>query len=294
MNVGFVGLGAMGSVMAVNLVRAGHTVQVWNRSPAPVRVLVDAGAEAAPDLDAVVRNEVVISMLADDTAVDALLLRPELLAAATAGGAQVHVNMATVSIALARRAAALHAEHGVGYVAAPVLGRPEAAAAAKLNILAAGEPKLVDRVAPLLDAMGQRTWRLGDEPHQANATKITINLMLACAVGTLAEACALAEANGVAPTDLVDVATSTLFAGAAYAGYGALVSQRRYEPAGFRLRHGLKDVNLALDAGSDAHVPLPLGSVLRDAFLDAVAHGDADRDWAAVAEVARRRAGLPT
>lgn len=289
MNIGFVGLGAMGSAMATNLVRAGHTVRVWNRSHAPVQTLVDAGAQAAPDLDAVVRNEIVISMLADDTAVDALFLRPELLAAASA---EVHVNMATVSIALARRAAALHAAHGVGYVAAPVLGRPDAAAAAKLSILAAGEPTSLDRVAPLLDALGQRTWRLGDEPYQANATKITMNFMLACAIGTLGEACALAEANGVNPTDLVDVATSTLFAGPAYAGYGALVSQRRYEPAGFRLRHGLKDVNLALEAGLDSHVPLPLGSVLRDAFVDAIAHGDADRDWAAVAEVARRRAGL--
>ena len=291
MNVGFVGLGGMGSAMATNLVRAGHHVQVWNRSHVPVQALVHAGAHAAPDLEAVFRNDVVISMLADDAAVDALLLQPALLAGATA---EVHVNMATVSIALARRAAGLHAEHRVGYLAAPVLGRPDAAAAAKLNILAAGDPKLVDLVAPLLDALGQRTWRLGDEPHQANTTKITINFMLACAIGTLAEACALAEANGVDPVALVEVATSTLFASTAYTGYGASVSQRRYEPAGFRLRHGLKDVNLALDAGADAHVPLPLGSVLRDAFLDAMAHGDADRDWAAVAEVARRRAGLPT
>lgn len=291
MNVGFVGLGGMGSAMATNLVHAGHHVQVWNRSHVPVQALVHVGAHAAPDLKAVFRNEVVISMLADDAAFEGLLLRPELLAGATA---EVHVNMATVSIALARRAAELHAEHQVGYVAAPVLGRPDAAAAAKLNILAAGDPKLTDRVMPLLEALGQRVWHLGDEPHQASATKISINLMLACAIGSLAEACALAEANGVDPTDLVEVATSTLFAGPAYTGYGASVARRRYEPAGFRLRLGLKDVNLALEAGGNTHVPLPLGSVLRDAFLDAIAHGDADKDWAAVAEVARRRAGLPT
>nr|MDT0664038.1 NAD(P)-dependent oxidoreductase [Micromonospora sp. DSM 115978] len=196
MNVGFIGLGGMGSAMATNLVRAGHRVQVWNRSHVPVQALVHAGAHPAPDLEAVFRNEVVVSMLADDAAVDSLLLRPELLADATA---KVHVNMATVSIALARRAAGLHAEHGIGYVAAPVLGRPDAAAAAKLNVLAAGDPRSVERVTDLFDVIGQRTWRLGDEPHQANAAKITINFMLACAIGTLAEACALAEANGVDP-----------------------------------------------------------------------------------------------
>ncbi|MET9398849.1 NAD-binding protein [Kitasatospora sp. NPDC002965] len=141
--------------------------------------------------------------------------------------------------------------------------------------------------------MGRRTWHFGDRPVQANAAKISTNFLLACAIESLAEACSLAEANGVRPTDLVEMLTGTLFPGPAYTGYGSMVAERRYEPAGFRLPLGLKDVDLALTAGAAAHVPLPFGSVLRDAFLDALAHGDGEKDWAAVAAVARRRAGLP-
>lgn len=291
LTVGFVGLGTMGRPMAANLVRAGHAVQVWNRSQEPVRALVGEGATAAPDLDAVFANEVVVSMLADDAAVDSLLLDPGLLAR---GKASVHVNMATVSLKLAGRAAALHAEHGVGYLAAPVIGRAEAAEAGKLNILTAGDGALIARVQPLFDAMGQRTWPLGDDPAQANAAKIAVNYALACAIESIAEAGALAEANGVAPADLVEILTGTLFPGVAYGGYGAAIAQQRYEPAGFRLALGLKDVNLALTAGGDAHVPLPFGSALRDVFLDAVAHDAGDLDWAAIATVSRRRANLPT
>jgi len=288
--VGFVGLGAMGRGMAANLLRAGFQVQVWNRSPEPVRALAEQGATAAADLGEIFANEVVVSMLPDDATVDAVLHDPALLAAARAS---VHVNMATVSLELARRATVLHAEHGVGYVAAPVLGRPPVAAAGELNILAAGPAALLDRVEPLFAAMGRRTWRLGEEPAQANTAKISSNFLLACAIESLAEACSLAEANGVRPTDLVEMLTGTLFPGPVYSGYGAMVAERRYDPAGFRLTLGLKDVNLALTAGAETHVPLPFGSVLRDAFLDAIAHGDADRDWSAVAEAARRRAGLP-
>lgn len=287
--VGFVGLGAMGSAMAATLLGAGHRVQVWNRSPEPAEALVARGARPAADLDAVYANEVVISMLADDRAVESLLLDPALLARAAA---TVHVNMATVSVPLARRAAELHARHGVGYLSAPVLGRSEVAAAGKLNILAGGDPALIDRVQPLFDAMGQRTWRLGDQPHHANTVKIAGNFLIASAIESLAEASALAEASGVQPAHLVEVMASSLFPGPVYGGYGGMIAERRYEPAGFRLALGLKDVNLALAAGADAQVPLPVAGVLRDAFIDALAHGDADRDWSAVAEAARRRAGL--
>ncbi|WP_371480528.1 NAD(P)-dependent oxidoreductase [Kitasatospora sp. NBC_00315] len=290
MSVGFVGLGAMGRGMAGSLVRAGHRVRVWNRSPEPVRELVAGGATAADGPADVFACDVVVSMLANDDAVEGLLLDPELLAAARAS---VHVNMATISVELAERAAALHAEHGVGYVAAPVLGRPEVAAAGELNILVAGEAALLERVSPLLTAMGRRTWHFGDRPVLANTAKISANFLLACAIESLAEACSLAEANGVRPTDLVEMLVGTLFPGPVYSGYGSMVAERRYEPAGFRLPLGLKDVNLALTAGAAANVPLPFGSVLRDAFLDALAHGDGDKDWAAVAAVSRRRAGLP-
>ncbi|MFD0259242.1 NAD(P)-dependent oxidoreductase [Kitasatospora indigofera] len=290
MTVGFVGLGAMGRGMAASLLAAGHPVRVWNRSPGPVQELVAKGATAAAGLDEVYDSEAVVSMLPDDRTVEALLLDGALLAGARAG---VHVNMATVSAALAERATALHAEHGIGYVAAPVLGRPGVAAAGELNILAAGEAAQLERVGPLLAAMGRRTWHFGDRPVQANTAKISANFLLACAIESMAEACTLAEANGVRPTDLIEMLTGTLFPGPVYSGYGAMVAERRYEPAGFRLPLGLKDVGLALAAGEARNVPLPFGSVLRDAFLDALAHGDADKDWAAVAAVARRRAGLP-
>lgn len=290
MTVGFVGLGAMGQGMAASLLRAGHPVRVWNRSPGPVAALVAQGAQAADGPADAFAAEAVVSMLADDAAVERLLLDPALLAGARA---TVHVNMATVSVALAERAEALHAEHGIGYVAAPVLGRPPVAAAGELNILAAGAPEALARAEPLLAAMGRRTWHFGASPSQANTAKISTNFLLACAIESMAEACSLAEANGVRPTDLVEMLTGTLFPGPVYSGYGAMVAERRYEPAGFKLPLGLKDVDLALTAGAAARVPLPFGSVLRDAFLDALAHGDGEKDWAAVAAVARRRAGLP-
>ncbi|MEV7924370.1 NAD(P)-dependent oxidoreductase [Kitasatospora sp. NPDC088779] len=288
--IGFVGLGAMGRGMAGSLLRAGHAVRVWNRSPEPVAALVAEGAEAAGTLAEVYAADTVVSMLANDEAVERLLLDPALLAGAAT---TLHVNMASISVGLAERAEALHAEHGIGYLAAPVLGRPPVAAAGRLNILTAGAPELLARAEPLFAAMGEHTWHFGASPRQANTAKISTNFLLACAIESMAEACSLAEAHGVRPTDLVEMFTGTLFPGPVYSGYGAMVAERRYEPAGFRLPLGLKDVGLALEAGAARNVPLPFGGILRDAFLDALAHGDADKDWAAVAAVARRRAGLP-
>ncbi|MCX4745461.1 NAD(P)-dependent oxidoreductase [Kitasatospora sp. NBC_01287] len=287
MNVGFIGLGAMGREMAAQLLKAGHRVRVWNRSPEPVAALVELGAEAAATPAAALSGEVLISMLADDAAVADLLLDEVLLASAAVA---VHVNMATVSPELARRAAELHQRHGIGYVAAPVLGRTDVAAAGNLNILAAGEAALLDRVAPLFEAIGRHTYRLGERPELANVAKISANFLLVSAVEALAEATALAEANGLAAADLLEVLTGTVFPGPVYAGYGSMIAERRYDPA-FRLALGLKDVNLALDAGTAAHVPLPIASVLRDALLDGIAHGEGELDLAALGETARRRAG---
>ncbi|MFJ7904570.1 NAD(P)-dependent oxidoreductase [Streptomyces sp. NPDC096198] len=291
MTVGFVGLGAMGQGMAASLVRAGHRVRVWNRSPQPVAALAEQGAEAADGLPEVFAADVVVSMLASDDIVDQLLLDPALLAGATAS---VHMNMATVSPELTDRAEDLHREHGIGYVATPVIGRPPVAAAGELNILAAGDPALLERVEPLLAAMGRHTWNFGERPRAALIAKISVNFLLACAIEATAEACTLADANGVRPADLVELLTGTLFPGPVYGGYGPMVAERRYEPAGFRLPLGLKDVTLALSTGAAANVALPFGSVLRDTFLDALAHGDADKDWAVITDVSRRRAGLPT
>jgi 3-hydroxyisobutyrate dehydrogenase-like beta-hydroxyacid dehydrogenase len=180
----------------------------------------------------------------------------------------------------------------VGYVAAPVFGRPEAAAAGQLSIVAAGDGAVIDAVQPLLDAIGQRTWRVGTDPSQASALKLAGNFMIASAIETLAEAAVMVERHGLPPAKLLEVLTSTLFAAPVYKNYGAMVVERRYEPAAFRLALGLKDVRLLLEAGEAARTPMPLAGLLRDHLLEAVAQGDGDRDWAALAEVARRHAGL--
>lgn len=290
MDVGFIGLGGMGRPMVANLIKAGHTVRVWNRSPEPVAASVADGAADAGSLTEVWRADVVISMLADDASVRAVLLDDALLAGARAS---IHVNMATVSVGLAREAAELHAAHGIGYVSAPVLGRIEVAAAGRLNILASGPAALLARVEPLFAAMGQRTWPLGDGPEQAVIAKISANFMIASAIEAMGEAAALTEAYGVDPGSLVDLLTNSIFPGVVYTAYGNMIKERRYEPANFRVPLGLKDVTLGLTAGFDARVPMPFAGVLRDQFLDAIAHGDADKDWGAVAEVSRRRANLP-
>jgi 3-hydroxyisobutyrate dehydrogenase-like beta-hydroxyacid dehydrogenase len=289
MEIGFIGLGAMGRAMASRLLSAGHRLRVWNRSPGPARDLAAEGAQAVGTPAEAFRGDVAITMLADDGAYRSVGLAGPVLDQAPHG--MIHLNMATVSVELTRELAAAHAERGLPYVAAPVFGRAEVAAAGKLTIVAAGPEEALDRAAPLLDAMGQRTWRLGPEPTQAAATKIAGNFMIASAIEAISEATTLAARHGVPPETLLDLLTSSLFAAPVYKNYGAIIAGRKYQPPGFRLALGLKDIRLALAAGEAARVPLPFASVLRDAFLEAVAHGDGDLDWAAVAEVARRRAG---
>ncbi len=290
MDVGFIGLGGMGRAMAANLIKAGHSLKVWNRSPQAAKDLVAAGATAAQTPAEAFASDAVITMLADDAAVRETILHQGALDGARDG--MVHVSMATISVALAQELAAFHKQRGIAYVAAPVFGRPEAAQAAMLNIVAAGEGAALARVQPLFDAMGQKTWPLGAEPHRANAVKLAGNFMIAAAIEAMGEATALGRAHGVSSADLLDILTNTLFASPVYKGYGAQIAAARYEPAGFKLRLGLKDVRLGLEAGDAAHVPMPFGSVLRDNFLAAVAQGDGEKDWSALADVAHRRAGL--
>jgi len=194
-------------------------------------------------------------------------------------------------VELARELAVLHAERGVAYVAAPVLGREDAAAAGRLNILAAGDDKAIARVQPLLDVLGQRTWRFGEEPAQANAVKLAANFCIASAIGSLAEAAALVRGHGIAAAQLIELLGETLFAAPVYRIYGGLIAERRYRPAGFATTLGRKDVDLALQAAGARGVPMPLAELLRDALDEAIAHGDGDADWAVLAEVAARRAG---
>jgi 3-hydroxyisobutyrate dehydrogenase-like beta-hydroxyacid dehydrogenase len=288
MDIGFIGLGEMGSAIVANLLKAGHRVRVWNRTPERAQPLAAAGAQVVATPADAFAGDAVVSMLADDAAVRDVF-DAALLAAAPRG--LVHVNMATISVALAAQLARVHAERGLHYVAAPVLGRPDAALAAKLTIVAAGDAEAIDRVQPLFDAVGQRTWRIGALPQQANVMKLAANFMLASAVETLGEAAALLSGHGVSMRDFLDVVTGGPFPGPVYSGYGAMIAEQRYEPALFKARLGLKDVRLALAAADEVSAPMPVASVVRDSLIEAVAHGDGERDFAVLGRVAARRAG---
>jgi len=290
MQVGFIGLGAMGKGMAANLVDAGHEVVVWNRSPEPCELLRERGAKVADSADEAARCGVVMSMLSDDAAVREVILDGGVLDALPKDG--VHLNHATISVRLANELAEAHRERGVHYLAAPVFGRPDMAAAGKLNVVCAGDAGAITRVQPLLDAVGQRTWPLGADPVRASVAKIAGNFMLASAIESMAEASTLVRAHGIEAGDFLAVMTQTLFAAPAYQGYGKLIAESRFEPAGFPARLGFKDVGLALQAGDDARVPLPFANVVRQALLEALAAGGGDKDWASLAEVAAGRAHL--
>ncbi|PLZ00715.1 oxidoreductase [Burkholderia sp. WAC0059] len=288
MDIGFIGLGEMGTAMVENMLKAGHRVRVWNRSPQRAQPLVAAGAEiVATPLEAFA-GDAVFSMLADDAALHEVI-DARLLEQAPRG--IVHVNMATISVALASELARVHAERGLHYVAAPVLGRPDVARAAKLTIVAAGAAEAIDRVQPVLDAIGHKTWRIGSLPQQANVMKLASNFMLASAVETLSEASAFLSGHGVAMRDFLDVVTSGPFPGPVYSGYGGMIAEQRYEPALFKARLGLKDVRLALAAADAVSTPMPVASAVHDSLLEAVAQGDGDLDFAVLGKVAARRAG---
>lgn len=289
MDIGFIGLGGMGAAMARNALKAGHAVRVWNRSPEPARALAEAGATVVATAAEAFTGDAVFSMLADDAALRAVLIDDDLLARVPKG--TIHVNMATISVALCQELTALHAARGLVYVAAPVLGRPDVAAAGKLNIVAAGPDAAIARVQPVFDVIGQKTWRVGAEPYQANVFKLGANFMLAAAIETTGEAAALMTGHGIDPHAFLDVISNTLFPGPVYQGYGRMIAEGRYEPALFKARLGLKDVRLALAAAEAVNTPLPVASVVRDNLIDALAHGDGEKDFAVLGQVAARRAG---
>lgn len=280
MKVGFLGLGSMGSAMAANIQKTGNSLMVWNRSADKTKDLADAGATVASTPKDLAGCEVVFAMLANDDATRESIVGSGLLAALPRTA--TIVNCGTISIALARELTDACVQSGVGYVAAPVLGRPDAAAAAKLNVIVAGAPERVTHVGSLLDAIGQKTWHVGNEPAQANTAKIGANFLIASAIGAMGEAFALAKGNGLDPKELYEVVTNTLFAAPAYKNYGAQILEQRFEPAGFQLKLGRKDVGLALSAGESAHANLPLASALAGAFDAAIAAGDGEKDWSAV------------
>lgn len=287
MNVSMIGLGAMGAAMVRNLLAKGVTVTVWNRSRAIVDALAAEGAIPAADVDEAFKADIVLSMLAHDQAVKDVLLDSGVLARARKG--VVHVNLATISTALAGELAALHAELGLGYVAAPVFGRPPVAQDGGLNVLAAGAPDAVATAMPVLEQLAAKVWPLGEDPVRANALKLAGNFMIVSAIESMGEAVALGEAYGVPAPELLDMLSSTLFAAPIYKIYGAMIAERRYTPPGFAAELGLKDVRLVLDAAEAKGLSMPQAD-LAEASLEMLLGGDdKDLDLAALAEVARGR-----
>ncbi len=279
--VGFLGLGSMGQAMARRLLEAGHDVVVWNRSAEPRAELSESGATAVETPAEALAVDLSVSMLANDDAADSVLSADNL-----PSDRIVHANMASVSPAMAASLSERFAEAGHGYVASPVLGRPHVAAEGGLNILAAGSTEDIERMKPLFDAMGQRTWPLGEHAPTANVVKIAVNYNIIHAIQALAESVAITTTAGVKPEDFVEVLTKTLFGGVVYTGYGALVAERSYTPTAFSLELGLKDLGLAESAAHSAGLTLPSSAVLRELFESALADPEiAHKDWSALAEV---------
>jgi len=290
MRVGFIGLGNMGVAMAATLIKAGHELTVYNRTPAKAEALVDQGARYAQTVADACRGEVVITMLSDDNALENVVFGENGIATVLSPGA-IHISSSTVSVALADKLTAAHAAKGQKFVAAPVFGRPEAAAASKLFIAVAGADDAVDACMPIFNALGQRTFRFGPKPSAAALVKISGNFLIASVLESLSEVLALIGKGGLNQREYLDFLTSTLFTAPVYKTYGGLIIEKKFQPAGFAAPLGLKDVRLALSAGENLRVPLPLASLLRDRFLTLLARGGESLDWSAIAQVAAADSG---
>lgn len=291
MKIGFIGLGHMGAGMAMRLCQAGLDVTVFNRSAARMQPLVDAGARAARDIAEVCTADVVFTMLADDQALDAVVEGPAGMHQQLGSGA-IHVSCSTISVARSARLADEHGDRKQGYIAAPVFGRPDAASAGKLFIAAAGKAELIDRVRPLFEVLGQRLYIVSDVPEKANLVKLSGNFMIATVIEALGEAMSLVEKGGVDRHQYLELLTSSLFNVPVYKNYGAMIADRKFEPAGFAAHLGQKDIRLVLAAAEELKVPLPFASILRDRFLNLAAHGGRDLDWSAIASLASDDAAL--
>jgi 3-hydroxyisobutyrate dehydrogenase-like beta-hydroxyacid dehydrogenase len=292
MKIGFVGLGNMGTPMARHLIHAGHEVTVWNRSREKAEQLKSEGAKVAQSLgDAAKEAEIVITMLADDQAVESSVLHSGALIDSLPKGA-THISMSTISVALSRKLTEEHARRGQRFMTAPVFGRPEAAAGGKLFIAAAGDKAVIEHCRPILESMGQKVFVIGDRPEMANVVKLTGNFLIAAVIESLGEAIAVARKYDIDPHAYVDFLTSTLFAAPVYKTYGGIIADEKYTPAGFKMRLGLKDVRLALSAAESVAAPLPIASLIRDHMLTAIARGMEDMDWSSTAKLAAENAGL--
>lgn len=283
--LGFLGLGSMGSGMAGRLIESGRTVLVWNRSQNAVAELVARGAQAAASAAEALSADVSFSMLANDAAAEAVLTAE----AAGAAEGHVHVNMASISPDATARLVTIFENAGAGYVAAPVLGRPDVAAAGQLNILTAGKSAVVDSVEEYLALLGKRTWRFGETPGVANAVKISVNYNIIHALQALGETIAMVERLDVEPALFVELLTSSLFGGVVYNGYGNEIARQGYYPPGFHIELGRKDLQLAEDVAAASGVKLATMPALISVFERALADAElSNGDWGAIAEVTRR------
>ncbi len=292
MNIGFIGLGSMGTPMARNLIKAGHKLTVYNRTRSRAEALQREGARVADTpADAAADVEACITMLADDTAIEAVVFSDRGVLAGLKRGA-THICMSTISVALSQRLTKAHREKLQHYVAATVFGRPEAAAAAKLFVVAAGPVAHVKTCQPVFDAVGQRTFEVGEEPYASNVVKLAGNFLITAVIEALAESIALVRKHGLDPKTFMDLLTNSLFAAPVYRNYGAMIAADHFEPVGFKMPLGLKDNRLLLAAAEQAGVPMPLASLVRDRFVTAIAQGLGESDWAAIARISYREAGL--
>jgi len=287
-----IGLGRMGAGMAANLLKAGHEVTVYNRTPDKAAPLIARGAKWAASVSAACDGDAVVSMLANDDAVDSVALGADGIVANLPAGA-LHVSSSTVSVALSQRLADAHAKAGQRFVAAPVFGRPDLAASGKLYVIAGGRADAVEAAKPILDAIGQKTCVVSDTPKAANLVKLSGNFLSASVIESLGEALALIAKAGIDQRQYLDVLTATLFDAPVYRNYGAMIADRRFEPAGFAAPLGYKDIRLALAAAEDLRVPMPLASLLHDRFVALLARGGERLDWSAIGNLPAIDAGLP-
>lgn len=296
MRVGLIGLGNMGSGMAVNLLKGGHEVTVYNRTHRKAQALVAQGARHAAQVADACRGDAVITMLADDSAVESVVFGNAGASGAgvikTLARGAIHVSSSTISVALSEKMAAAHAASGQRFVSAPVFGRPEAAAAAKLFIAVAGAPDAIDDCKPLFEAIGQRTFRFGENPPDANLVKLSGNFLISSVIEALGEAMALVGKAGLDQRQYIDFLTSTLFNAPVYKTYGGLIADKKFEPAGFAAPLGFKDNRLVLAAAETLRVPLPIASLIYNRFLTLLAHGGEKLDWSAFSQLASEDAGM--
>jgi 3-hydroxyisobutyrate dehydrogenase-like beta-hydroxyacid dehydrogenase len=292
MKVGFIGTGRMGGAMVLRLLGAGHDVGVYNRTAAKVKPLADAGAKILPSVaDAARYGDAVFTMLADDAALAGVMSQKGGVMDSLPKGA-THICSGTHSISAIRGLKSHHAEHGHILIAAPMMGRPELVTAGTAGVFASGPAAAMAKCKPLFDALGRKTFEGGDDPEAATAMKIANNFVLGCAMEAMGEGFALTRKYGVDTSVFYDVMTDGLFNCSAYKVYGKIMVDESYAKVGQMATLGLKDANLALEAGHLASVPLPSGNVWRDRLIGAVAHGDGDKDWAVMALEQARASGL--